>query len=149
MRDPETISIALTAAETGHLVFSTLHTIGTAKTVDRIIDVFPPAQQNQIKNQLASVLEGVVSQQLIPRRDGKGVIAAVEVMIVNAAIRNLIREGKPYQINSVLQTSANIGMTTLDASLANLCTNGVITQEDALFRAQDQQIFFQMMNKRW
>lgn len=149
MRDPETISIALTAAETGHLVFSTLHTIGAAKTVDRIIDVFPPAQQNQVKSQLATVLEGVVSQQLIPRRDGNGIVAACEVMLVNAAIRNLIREGKPFQINSVIQTSAAQGMVTLDSSLAQLYTSGVISQEDAVFRAQDQQTFFQLMNKRW
>lgn len=149
MRDPETISIALTAAETGHLVFSTLHTVGAAKTIDRIVDGFPPEQQNQIRNQLASVLEGVVSQQLIPKRDGTGVVVATEVMVVNPAIRNLIREGKPYQINSILQTSAAAGMSTLDANLAQLYGAGVITQDEALLRAQDPQIFFQMTNKRW
>ncbi len=149
MRDPETISIALTAAETGHLVFSTLHTVGAAKTVDRIIDSFPPEQQNQVKSQLATVLEGVISQQLIPRRDGHGIVPACEVMVVNSAIRNLIREGKPFQITSVLQTSANLGMQTLDANLAQLYTSGIISQEDALFRAQDQQVFFQLTNKRW
>lgn len=135
MRDLETISIAVTAAETGHLVFSTLHTAGAAKTVDRIIDVFPPAQQNQIRSQLATVLEGVISQQLIPRSNGKGVVAACEVMIANAAIRNLIREGKPYQINSVIQTSSALGMTTMDTSIARLLAEGKITHEEAISRS--------------
>lgn len=149
MRDPETISIALTAAETGHLVFSTLHTVGAAKTIDRIIDSFAPAQQNQVKSQLATVLEGVVSQQLLPKRDGTGVVAAIEVMVVNSAIRNLIREGKPYQINSMIQTGSSSGMQSLEATLAQLCADGVITQEDALSRAADPQILFQLLNKRW
>ncbi|MEI7884568.1 MAG: type IV pilus twitching motility protein PilT [Clostridia bacterium] len=149
MRDPETISIALTAAETGHLVFSTLHTIGAAKTVDRIIDSFPPNQQNQIKSQLATVLEGVVSQHLIPKMNGKGIVAASEVMVVNSAIRNLIREGKSFQINSVIQTSANVGMQTMDTSLAQLYTSGVIAQEEAVARAQDPKIFSQLSNTRW
>ena len=149
MRDPETIAIALTAAETGHLVFSTLHTVGAAKTIDRIIDSFPPAQQNQVKGQLATVLEGVVSQQLIPRRDGSGVVPAVEVMVVTPAIRNLIREGKPYQINSMIQTGTSSGMQSLEANLAKLVSDGIITQEDAMVRAADPQILFQMINKRW
>jgi twitching motility protein PilT len=149
MRDPETIAIALTAAETGHLVFSTLHTVGAAKTIDRIIDSFPPAQQNQVKGQLATVLEGVVSQQLIPRRDGSGVVPAVEVMVVTPAIRNLIREGKPYQINSLIQTGSNSGMQSLEANLAKLVMDGVITKDDAMIRAADPQTLFQMMNKRW
>jgi twitching motility protein PilT len=149
MRDPETIAIALTAAETGHLVFSTLHTVGAAKTIDRIIDSFPPAQQNQVKGQLATVLEGVISQQLIPRRDGNGVVPAIEVMIVTPAIRNLIREGKPYQINSMIQTGSSNGMQSLEATLAQLVQEGVISQEDAMIRAVDPQILFQMINKRW
>ena len=149
MRDPETIAIALTAAETGHLVFSTLHTVGAAKTIDRIIDSFPPAQQNQVKGQLATVLEGVVSQQLIPRRDGSGVVPAVEVMVVTPAIRNLIREGKPYQINSMIQTGTSSGMQSLEANLAKLVSDGIITQDDAMVRAADPQILFQMINKRW
>ena len=149
MRDPETIAIALTAAETGHLVFSTLHTVGAAKTIDRIIDSFPPAQQNQVKGQLATVLEGVVSQQLIPRRDGSGVVPAVEVMVVTPAIRNLIREGKPYQINSLIQTGSNSGMQSLEANLAKLVMDRVITKDDAMIRAADPQTLFQMMNKRW
>jgi len=149
MRDPETIAIALTAAETGHLVFSTLHTIGAAKTIDRIIDSFPPAQQNQVKGQLATVLEGVISQQLIPKRDGTGVVPAVEVMVVTPAIRNLIREGKPYQINSMIQTGTSSGMQSLESNLAKLVTDGLISQEDAMIRASDPQILFQLINKRW
>lgn len=149
MRDPETIAIALTAAETGHLVFSTLHTVGAAKTIDRIIDSFPPAQQNQVKGQLATVLEGVISQQLIPKRDGSGVVPAIEVMVVTPAIRNLIREGKPYQINSVIQTGTSSGMQSLDSNLAQLVSDGIITQDDAMIRASDPQILYQLINKRW
>jgi twitching motility protein PilT len=149
MRDVETIGIALTAAETGHLVFSTLHTVGTAKTIDRIIDVFPPNQQNQVKSQLATVLEGVVSQQMIPKRDGSGVAVACEVMVVNNAIRNLIREGKPYQINSIIQTSTNTGMQTMEASLAELVVSGEITQDDAVLRSSDAQLLMQLLNRRW
>ncbi len=149
MRDPETIAIALTAAETGHLVFSTLHTVGAAKTIDRIIDSFPPAQQNQVKGQLATVLEGVISQQLIARRDGSGVVPAIEVMVVTPAIRNLIREGKPYQINSMIQTGSSSGMQSLENNLAQLVSDGIISQDDAMIRAADPQILYQMLNKRW
>jgi twitching motility protein PilT len=138
MRDPETISIALTAAETGHLVFSTLHTAGAAKTIDRILDAFPPSQQAQIRSQLATVLDGAVSQTLIPRTDGRGLAVACEVMIVNPAIRNLIREGKHYQIGNVLQTGSSKGMLTLEKSLADLCARGVISRENAFLYAQDQ-----------
>ena len=149
MRDAETMAIALTAAETGHLVFSTLHTVGTAKTIDRIIDVFPPNQQNQVKSQLATVLEGVVSQQMIPRKDNSGVAVACEVMIVNNAIRNLIREGKPYQINSIIQTGTAVGMQTMEASLARLVVQGAISQEDAMLRATDTQLLTQLLNRGW
>lgn len=138
MRDIETIAIAVTAAETGHLVLSTLHTIGAANTIDRIIDVFPPHQQQQIKVQLSSVIQGVISQQLIPRKDKPGRVAAIEVMVATPAIRNLIREGKTYQINSQLQTGARFSMQTMDGSLANLYKRGLITQEDALTHAADQ-----------
>jgi len=120
MRDLETISTAITAAETGHLVLSTLHTIGAAKTIDRIIDVFSPHQQQQIKIQLASVLEAVISQQIMPKADGKGRIAAFETMIVNPAIRNLIREGKTHQIETVIQTGSKLGMQTMDSALIGL-----------------------------
>jgi len=138
MRDMETISIAITAAETGHLVMSTLHTIGAANTIDRIIDVFPPYQQQQIKVQLSTILQGVVSQQLLSRRDKQGRVAALEIMITNPAIRNLIREGKTHQINSIIQTGAKIGMQTMDNSLLSLLNKGIINYDDALAYAADQ-----------
>ncbi|MEA5039945.1 MAG: type IV pilus twitching motility protein PilT [Clostridiaceae bacterium] len=138
MRDLETISIAVTAAETGHLVFSTLHTIGAANTIDRIIDVFPPYQQQQIRTQLADVLECVVSQQLIPRLDGKGRVAAIEVMLCNSAIRNLIRESKTFQIASVIQTNRKLGMVTMDDALYDLYNSRLISDESALHYAQDR-----------
>lgn len=138
MRDIETIAIAVTAAETGHLVLSTLHTIGAANTIDRIIDVFPPHQQQQIRVQLSLVIQGVISQQLIPRKDKPGRIAAIEIMIATPAIRNLIREGKTYQINSQIQTGAKFGMQTMDSSIANIYRSGIISQEEALLHAADQ-----------
>ncbi len=138
MRDPETIQIAITAAETGHLVFSTLHTIGAAATVDRIIDVFPPHQQQQIRIQLAMVIEGVISQQLLPTADGHGRRAAFEVMLATPAIRAQIREAKTHQIESTIQTSKQLGMITMDDALIDLYRNGEITKEMALMYAQDQ-----------
>lgn len=138
MRDLDTISIAITAAETGHLVFSTLHTIGAASTIDRIIDVFPPYQQQQIRIQLATVLESVISQQLLPRENKKGRIAAFEVIHATSAIRNLIRESKTYQITSCIQTNKKIGMQTMDDHLFELCSKREISVEDALLFAQDK-----------
>ena len=135
MRDLETISIAITAAETGHLVLSTLHTNGAAKTVDRIIDVFPPYQQQQIRVQLSSVLEAVISQQLLMKASCIGRIAAHEVMIATPAIRNLIREGKNHQIDTAIQTSAALNMQTMDTSLVNLYKRGEITKEMAISQA--------------
>ena len=137
MRDYETISSAVTAAETGHLVFSTLHTIGGAATINRIIDVFPEAGQNQIRAQLATTLQAVVSQQLVPTVDGKRV-AAFEIMIVNAAIRNLIRENKIFQIESIIQTSSAAGMKTMDMSLHELYRQRRITLDEAMAFAVDQ-----------
>jgi len=134
MRDLETIAIALTAAETGHLVFSTLHTIGAAKTIDRIIDVFPPSQQQQIRIQLSTVLQAVVSQQLVPAAAG-GLLPAFEVMMVNSAIRNMIRENKTPQIDGVIQMNAPQGMVTMDSSLASLVRGGLISREEALLHA--------------
>ncbi len=131
MRDLETISIALTAAETGHLVLSTLHTVGAAKTMDRIIDVFPPNQQEQVRIQLSTVLQAVITQQLLPSPE-KGRVAAFEIMIVNHAIRNLIRESKNMQIDAAIQTSRSMGMISMDASIADLCNKGLVTREDAL-----------------
>ncbi len=138
MRDLETISIAVTAAETGHLVFSTLHTVGAANTIDRIIDVFPPYQQQQIRTQLADVLECVVSQQLIPTAGRRGRVAAFEVMLANSAIRNNIREGKTFQIPSIMLTNAKIGMRTMDDAILELYQNGEIDMENALAFAQDR-----------
>lgn len=132
MRDLETISIALTAAETGHLVLSTLHTIGAAKTIDRVIDVFPPHQQQQIRVQLASVLEGVISQQLISTYDGSGRVAGLEIMTATSAIRNLVREGKTHQIQTAIQTGMKHGMQTMDNSLLELYRNNVINKESLL-----------------
>lgn len=137
MRDFETISVAITAAETGHLVLSTLHTIGAASTVDRVIDVFPPHQQQQIRVQLANVLEAVISQQLIPRTDGKGRVAAFEVLHANHAVRNLIREGKSHQLMSVMQTNRKAGMIAMDEAIMQLFYDGKIDREMAIQFAQD------------
>ncbi len=130
MRDPETISAALTAAETGHLVFSTLHTNNAAQTIDRIIDAFPAEQQGQVRNQLAMTLTGVVSERLIPRLEG-GRIPAVEVMIATPAIRNLIRERKTHEVDLVIETNADEGMVSLNRSLAELAKKREISLENA------------------
>lgn len=130
MRDPETISTAITAAETGHLIFSTLHTNTAAQTVDRIIDVFPPHQQSQIRSQLAVTLLGVLSRRLIPCEQG-GMINAVELLIANTAVRNLIREGKAHQIDMVIDTSMEDGMISLNRSLADLVLRGLVSFENA------------------
>ena len=138
MRDLETMSITLTAAETGHLVLSTLHTIGAAKTIDRIIDVFPPHQQQQIRVQLASVLQAIISQQLLPKASGVGRVAAFEIMIATPAIRNLIREGKVHQIDTIIQTSRKHGMQTMDNSLLELYQKGIISKNTLLSQAVNQ-----------
>lgn len=143
MRDLETISMALTAAETGHLVFSTLHTISAGETVERIIDVFPPHQQNQVRMQLAGSILGIVAQTLMPTLDGKGRVPALEVMIANPAIRNLIREGKTYQIPSTIQISKKDGMQSLDQSLKDLLMEGKISREDAIKKAIDKKAFME------
>src|SRR5690606_25569807 len=125
MRDLETISTAITAAETGHLVLGTLHTADAVQTIDRIIDVFPPAQQQQIRIQFASVLVGVVSQRLFPTKDGTSRVAAMEILINNSAISNLIRTSKTYQIQSVLETSKLMGMQTLKHNVQTLINSGI------------------------
>jgi twitching motility protein PilT len=135
MRDLETMSTALTAAETGHLVFATLHTQSTAQTVDRIIDVFPAEQQKQVRMQLSIALQGIVTQQLLPTADGTGRVVACEVLVPTPAVRNLIREGKTHQIYSALQTSGSLGMQTMDAHLAQLTRMGRITRKLAEQRA--------------
>jgi twitching motility protein PilT len=137
MRDLDTIHLAITAAETGHLVFGTLHTVDSVQTVDRMIDVFPVHQQQQIRMQLSVNLVGVVSQALIRRQDGRGRIAGHEVMVATSAVRNLIRENKTYQIASIIQTGARQKMITLDQSLANLVERSLITKEDARQRSKD------------
>ncbi|MDO4552276.1 MAG: type IV pilus twitching motility protein PilT [Bacillota bacterium] len=126
MRDYETISAAVTAAETGHLVLSTLHTTGAARTMDRIIDIFPPHGQNQIRTQLAGVLRGVITQLLVPLADGSGRMAATEILVNTDAVANLIREGKCHQLNSVIQSGGALGMHTLDSCLADLVRQGLI-----------------------
>lgn len=137
MRDLDTISTALTAAETGHLVLSTLHTSGAAKSIDRIIDVFPPHQQLQVRVQISSVIQAIISQQLLPKAIGKGRLLATEIMIATPAIRNLIREGKTYQIDNIIQTSKKEGMQTMDNSLLDLYKQGLITKETVLKQAAD------------
>ena len=131
MRDLESIQSALTIAETGHLVFSVLHTNSAAQTIDRIVDVFPEESKSQVRIQLASVLTGVVSQRLLPAATG-GRVPAFEILMVNSAVRNIIREGKTFMLDNVIQTSANLGMITMDSSLAALVKNGLITEEVAL-----------------
>jgi twitching motility protein PilT len=135
MRDLETIGTALTAAETGHLVFATLHTQDCAQTVDRIIDVFPPSQQDQVRVQLSVALQGIATQQLLPTADGKGRVLAAEVLVPTPAVRNLIREGKTHQIYSAIQTGASFGMQTMDTALAELVRRNVITRELAEARS--------------
>jgi twitching motility protein PilT len=137
MRDLETISTAITAAETGHLVFATLHTQDAPQTIDRIIDVFPPHQQQQVRVQLATTLQGVVTQQLIPTADGNGRAVAAEVMVATPAIRNLIREGKVHQIYSAMQAGGRFGMQTMDMSLAAQVKGNKVTQQMAFERCHD------------
>ncbi len=146
MRDPETMQLAVTAAETGHLVFATLHTNSASQTVDRIVDVFPPGQQDQIRIQLSNNLEGVVVQQLLRRANQPGRVCALEIMMASPAIRNLIREGKSHQINSMIQISNNIGMQTMDQALRDLYAKGVITYDDAITRAMQPEELKKMIS---
>ena len=141
MRDLETISLALTAAETGHLVFATLHTLSAAETVNRIVDVFPPEQQRQIRAMFANAVQGIIAQRLLPTRDGLGRVGVHEIMIATAAVRNLIREEKTHQIHSAIQTGAAYGMQTVDQVLKNYVEEGVIAKEEALAHATDKKIF--------
>ena len=147
MRDLETIQVALTAAETGHLVFATLHTQDAAQTVDRIIDVFPPHQQQQIRQQLAGTLQGVVCQTLCKTSDGKSRVVATEVMVATPAIRNLIREGKTHQIYSAMQAGAKFGMHTLDQHLANLVKSQAITYEVGIDKCHHIEDFNRLAGK--
>ncbi len=148
MRDYETISLAITAAETGHLVFSTLHTIGAPNTIDRIIDSFPTHQQSQIRTQLSTVLKAAVSQVLVPKADGTGRIAIHEIMLMNDAIANLIRENKIYQIATTIQTSTRAGMTTMEASLVHRMNTRQITYETALGISSNPELLKRLSGRR-
>jgi len=141
MRDLETTSLAITAAETGHLVLSTLHTSSAAKTADRVIDIFPADSRDQVKTMFAESILAIIAQALLPRSDGKGRVAALEILVANPAIRNLIREGKNFMIPSVIQTSQQLGMQTLDHTLRELIHKGIITREEALRKALDPKSF--------
>jgi twitching motility protein PilT len=146
MRDMETISLAITAAETGHLVFATLHTNNAAESVDRMIDVFPPEQQEQIRVQLSNNLVSIISQQLMPRLGAPGRVPANEIMIASPAIRNLIREAKSHQITSMIQTSGNMGMTTMDQCLRDLYLKGLVSLDDAIARCTNKDELMKMIN---
>lgn len=140
MRDLETISTAISAAETGHFVMSTVHTVTAAQTIDRIIDAFPPHQQHQVRSQLANILQGVICQQLLPTADGSEIVPAFEILLVNDAARNLIREGKQHQIANILQTNIKQGMMPMDYALAKLVREYKITKETAVARCVDIEI---------
>ncbi len=140
MRDLDTISAAITLAETGHLVLATLHTQDAPQTIDRMIDIFPPNQQSQVRAQLSTTLLGVVAQRLIPRADGSGRVMALEILVRNDAITNCIKEGNTHQIYSMMQIGKEDGMITLDASLAELYKAGLISEHDMLLRAHDPQL---------
>jgi twitching motility protein PilT len=146
MRDLETIQLALTAAETGHLVLGTLHTGNAPRTLDRVLDVFPTDQRDQIRIMVSESLRGILSQQLVPRADGNGRVLAMELLVNTPAISNCIREGKTFMIPGVMQTGKNVGMVTMDESLRKLYVQGIITRDEALFRAEDKnqmRIFFE------
>jgi len=143
LRDLETLQMALTAAETGHLVLATLHTNSAPKTIDRVIDVFPPHQQSQIRVQLSETLEGIAAQTLLPRADGRGRIAALEIMTATPAVRSLIREAKTYQMPSIIQTGTKWGMQSLDQHLRTLLKQGIITWKEAFRAAHDKNTFSQ------
>lgn len=144
MRDVETAGIAITAAETGHLVFATLHTSDATQAIDRITDTFPPHQQQQIRMQLALTLQGIIAQQLLMRRDGAGRVAALEILLAVPAVRNLIREGKTYQLVSVIQTGARLGMQTMDTALRDLYRRDIVTFEEASAKAIDAENFISL-----
>lgn len=145
MRDLETMTAVLTAAETGHLVLTTLHTMGAAGAIDRFIDVFPPHQQQQVRVQLSTVLEGVIYQLLVPRADNSGRVASVEVMLAIPAIRNLIREGKTYQMMNTIQSGTQYGMQTLNQSLAELYRKKLITREQAIVKSNNPEELTEML----
>ena len=148
MRDLETIELAITAAETGHLVFATLHTSSAPKTIDRIIDAFPAGQQSQIRTMLSESLKGIVCQQLLKRSDKPGRVAALEILVVNTAVSNLIREAKIFQIPSVLQTGKQLGMQMLDTDIMKYYKDGIISAEEAFHKSNDKQLFEKFLEKK-
>ena len=135
MRDLDTTALAMTAAETGHLVLSTLHTVNASQTVERIIDMYPASQQNQIRAMLADTLQAVISQTLFKRTDSKGMVPAVEVLLCTPAVRNIIREGRTFEIPNVIETNRSMGMCSLDSAIAELYFNGMVSREDAIAQA--------------
>jgi twitching motility protein PilT len=148
LRDLETISVALTAAETGHLVFATLHTQDAPQTIDRIIDVFPPEQQGQVRTQLAGTLQGIVCQTLVRRASGSGRVVATEVLVATPAIGNLVREGKSFQVHSAMQAGRDLGMHTMDQHLADLVSAGVITRQAAAEKAHDIEALSRLIGRQ-
>jgi twitching motility protein PilT len=138
MRDLETIQLAITAAETGHLVLATLHTASAARTLDRILDVFPNDQREQIRQMVSESLRGVISQQLIPRADGEGRVLAMEILLNNAAVANTVREGKTFMLPGIMQTAKRQGMQMMDDAVADLYDRGIISKDDALLHAEDK-----------
>jgi len=147
MRDLETTSLAITAAETGHLVMATLHTNSASKTIDRTIDIFPAESRDQVRTMLSESILCVIAQALIPRKDGKGRVAALEVLVANTAVRNLIREGKTFQIPSIIQTGQQYGMQSLDSHLRDLVNKGIITKEEAVKKALDPKMFSEVPDR--
>jgi len=146
MRNLETISLALTAAETGHLVLATLHTGNAPRTLDRVLDVFPVDQRDQIRIMVSESLRGIISQQLVPRSDGAGRELALEVLVNTPAVAATIRDGKTFMLPGIMQTGKNVGMITMDESLRNLYSQGLVSQEEVLFRCEDKhqmKLFFQ------
>jgi len=145
MRDPETIATAVTAAETGHLVFATLHTPDAPGSIDRIVDVFPAHQQPQIRSQLSSILQAIIAQLLLPKKDGGGRVPAVEILIANSAVRNLVRTGKTHQLPTVMETGTQLGMQTMDQALKELVIKDVVSYETAVARARNRAAFEKSM----
>ncbi len=144
MRDLETVQLAITAGETGHLVFSTLHTLDAAQTIDRMVDVFEPHRQEQIRAQLGTTLQAAISQDLLRRKDGSGLIPAFEIMIATPGIRNLIRERKTHQIYSLIQGGGDVGMQTFDQHLLRLCSEGLIMPQEAMAKASNPEEFLRL-----
>jgi len=145
MRDPETIATAVTAAETGHLVLATLHTPDAPGSIDRIVDVFPAHQQPQIRTQLSSILQAIIAQLLLPKKDGGGRVPAVEILVANSAVRNLVRTGKTHQLPTVMETGAQLGMRTMDQALKELVIKDVVSYETAVVRARNRAVFEKSM----